>query len=514
MGKDRVIYREETITEFRGNPLIEALPERYDSATVINKIMNRPEYSPELRNLPTQDRLMYTQTILNVYQPFERDMEIYNSICRCIYWGYVSRNPLTSVYVSDTNQEYKAVREASSYIAYQPFHAAVTGFAIIGISGLGKSTAIRAILSAFPCVIQHNRYHRKALRETQIVWMHLDCPNDGSLKGLCGAFFKRLDELIGTDYEEQYVSRRATLNDMSIAMSRLVRKYHVGVLVIDEIQSLVVSKDSTVPQKTLNFLINLVNTIGVPVILVGTPRALSFLQKEFQQAKRASGQGDFLWERMENNTDWKMFLDSIWQYQYTRNAISLTPEMSNILYQESLGIPFLAVHIYKLVQEYAIVSGKESFTVKDIQYVIKQRLRLTSPMREALKSGEDINIAQYLDLTPFTPGDFRKASVSSPGIPPEKAFQGAAEKSTISQSAISTLIGLGLSSCEASKWVQITMAQHTEMVEATALAREAYASYSAACQKQEERDLPDQKEASPTVETGYEQNEQKGIVGL
>ena len=346
------------------------------------------------------------------------------------------------------------------------------------------------------------------------MWMHLDCPNDGSLKRLCGAFFKRLDELIGTDYEEQYVSRRATLNDMSIAMSRLVRKYHVGVLVIDEIQSLVVSKDSTVPQKTLNFLINLVNTIGVPVILVGTPRALSFLQKEFQQAKRASGQGDFLWERMENNTDWKMFLDSIWQYQYTRNAISLTPEMSNILYQESLGIPFLAVHIYKLVQEYAIVSGKESFTVKDIQYVIKQRLRLTSPMREALKSGEDINIAQYLDLTPFTPCDFRKASVSSPGIPPEKAFQGAAEKSTISQSAISTLIGLGLSSCEASKWVQITMAQHTEMVEATALAREAYASYSAACQKQEERDLPDQKEASPIVETGYEQNEQKGIVGL
>jgi len=86
--------------------------------------------------------------------------------------------------------------------------------------------------------------------------------------------------------------------------------------------------------------VNLVNTIGVPVILVGTPRALSFLQKEFQQAKRACGQGDALWEHMENDNEWRRFVKAIWKYQYTKNNVELTDQIMNssILAQEAYAL--------------------------------------------------------------------------------------------------------------------------------------------------------------------------------
>ena len=77
----------------------------------------------------------------------------------------------------------------------------------------------------------------------------------------------------------------------------------------------------------------LVNTIGIPVIMIGTPKALSILQNEFQQAKRGSGQGDALWERMPTDTSWDLFCRAIWTYQYTKGHIPFATGMKDALYE-------------------------------------------------------------------------------------------------------------------------------------------------------------------------------------
>lgn len=100
-------------------------------------------------------------------------------------------------------------------------------------------------------------------------------------------FFRELDDLLGTDYCRQYNSRRAKLDQMMIAMSRLCVSHNVIVLSIDEIQNLC-SAQKGVPESVLSFF-TLVNTIGVPVIMIGTPKAFPILQNEFQQAKHGSG---------------------------------------------------------------------------------------------------------------------------------------------------------------------------------------------------------------------------------
>ena len=226
-------------------------------------------------------------------------------------------------------------------------------------------------------------------------------------------------------------------------MARIARTYHLGILCLDEIQALAVAKDASIPVKTLNFLVNLVNTIGVLVVLVGTPRALSFLRKEFQQAKRACGQGDALWSHMENDHVWRMIVKSIWKYQYTRNVVKLNDEMCNALFREAVGIPFLAVNIYKLVQEYAIYSGEETFSPQSFHIIASEKMRLTREMRTALLSGKDINLNQYLDLTPFHMEDFRQA-VQQDVLPPKAPAPAITAKPDIRELAVLALLAFGI----------------------------------------------------------------------
>ena len=468
-------YREETLDEFRFNPLIEAMPAPFEPGDAIAKLMIRPPYSDSDRNCPSSHRQLLTQRIVRLHQPMEREIDVFGRIDRCIRWGYADRNPLSPAYAAQLAAGMSASVSHGSLNYAGGYHPHTYGFSILGISGIGKSTTVESILSLYPQVIRHTQYRGIPLVMHQVSWLKIDCSCDGSLKGLCMDFFRELDDLLGTSYSEQYSSRRATLDHMMIAMSRLCVSHNVGVLIIDEIQNLC-SAQKGVPEKVLNFFVTLVNTIGVPVIMIGTPKALSILQNEFQQAKRGSGQGDALWERMPNDTSWDLFCQAIWTYQYTKGHIPFTTGMKDALYEEAQGIPFLAVHIYKLVQEDAILSGKESFSEKDLHRISSEKMGLTKPMREAMKTGKEIDLKQYIDITPFSFSDYKDnysiaAETKSPAVKPQKEV-------TAQEAAIVTLMGLGLSQEEARSLVCAAMAEDKSGCQAAPIiARKAYQMY-------------------------------------
>ena len=230
-----ITYRTETVPELAGNPLTEALPPRRNPTEVISAMMERRPYSQDQRRESVEDRLSCLQTILRLYQPSEKDVELYYQIERALYWGYADRNPMEGGFAELVNEEYQAFKNNEIVVQYSSFRPVSSGFALIGISGLGKSSSVRKCLSLFPQIIRHQKYGSISFHETPIVWIQLDCPSDGGLKGLCGSFFECIDTLLGTDYSAQYDEKRTTLNKMRIAMNRIVRNYHVGMLVIDEI---------------------------------------------------------------------------------------------------------------------------------------------------------------------------------------------------------------------------------------------------------------------------------------
>lgn len=496
-------YRTENMEEFRFNPMIEALPAPFEPNEAIAKLMIRPPYTEADRFCSSSHRQLLTQRIVRLHQPMEREVDVFGRIDRCIRWGYADRNPLSASHTAQLASGMKSFNDGS--MNYEGgYHPHTYGFSILGISGIGKSTTVESILSLYPQVIRHTSYRKQPLSMHQISWLKLDCSCDGSLKGLCLDFFRSLDDLLGTTYSIQYQSRRVTLDQMMIAMSRLCVSHNVGLLIIDEIQNLC-SAQKGIPEKVLNFFVTMVNTIGVPVIMIGTPKALSLLQNEFQQAKRGCGQGDALWERMANDVSWELFCRAIWTYQYTKQSVPFSEGMKNALYDEAQGIPFLAVHIYKLVQEDAILSEKETFAAKDLHRIASQKMGLTKPMREAMKAGKEVDLKQYIDITPFSYSDYRDTySVSSEAKSPA---DNPPQKATVQQAAILTLMGLGLTHAEANTFVCSALAEEQSgCPTAPIIARKAYQMYLANPQ-------PTSTKSSPLSGLcGYESLKEAGVI--
>ncbi|MFT9494964.1 ATP-binding protein [Anaerosolibacter sp.] len=405
-------YTPQMLEEYKDNPLIEALPPILSYEKAEELLHSYPSYNDKERELDAHYRYHCIQRLFRYFQPWSRHFDLEQRISRTIRQGYLARSPLKPEYAMGLQQIYGMIKDGRTDFENTLLpRTTASGFTVIGISGVGKSKAIEGVLSLYPQIIIHSKYNGEPFSHYQISWLKLDCPYDGSIKGLCSNFFMEFDRLLGDNTYKKFASGRNTsVNAMMPRMAQLARNHSLGVLVIDEIQHLSLAKSGG-SEKMLNFFVNLVNTIGVPVILIGTMKALSVLQSEFRQARRGSGQGDMVWDRMKNDVHWELLIEGMWQYQWTKEYVLLTEELKEALYEESQGIVDIAVKLYAMAQLRAIATGKEKITPKIIQQVAKDSLQLVRPMLLALKSGRVDEIRKYEDIRPIDIQDFQEQTL-------------------------------------------------------------------------------------------------------
>ncbi|MNO95415.1 Transposon Tn7 transposition protein TnsC [compost metagenome] len=270
------------------------------------------------------------------------------------------------------------------------------GFALVGISGIGKSSSLMRILQMYPQVILHRKYKGQDMPAPyQIVWLKMDCPHDGSIRGLCLNFLLAVDSLVGTKYYKKNTTK--TTDELLPIMAQAASVHCLGVLVIDEIQNLQEAKDDRAAQM-LNFFVQLVNTIGLPVILVGTYKALPALNGEFRNARRNSGQGDATWHHFQKDEEWEWLLQGLWKYQWTNKKADLTTEFIDIMFEESQGISDIAIKLFMLTQWRALDKEIEHITPELIRSVARDRFTLIKPALEALRSGKKNQIQKFADI--------------------------------------------------------------------------------------------------------------------
>lgn len=392
-------YKEQVISDYSNNPLIESLPEILLESEAVETLTNYPSYSPLERTLLPEYRCHYVQRLFRYFEPLDKHLDLEQRISRVIRQGYIDRNPFCSEFAAMAHKNYDIIKKGDLCIIPTTENT-TSGFTLIGYSGVGKSTGIRKVLSLYPQVIVHSNYHGQPLYLYQIAWLKIDCPFDGSVKGLCVNFFDSVDRLLGTDYKQRFAKSRITADLMLSQMSQIAMTHCLGVLVVDEIQHLNMAKSGGA-DKMLNFFVTLVNTIGVPVILIGTNAALSVLQKEFRQARRGTGQGDMIWEPIRNDDMWDVFINQMWKYQWTSEETPLTDELKNTLYEESQGIIDIAVKLYAIAQWELIAGDDGKITPDLIKRVVYDHLKLLKPMMEALKSGDIKRIEKYEDIKPI-----------------------------------------------------------------------------------------------------------------
>lgn len=385
---EKAIYTEQQLKKYQGNPYIEALPQIIEEpADLIKYSTYIPEVSEDDRKLSATLRAHLIDSINGFYKPMNDHIEIEQKISRMIRNGYVNRNPYREkrLHIDDDIIKYGIEEVEDSTVAE---------LGIFGISGMGKTTIIRRILSMYPQLILHTNYKGDISLNFQIPWIKVEIQSGCRLKSLSLSILREMDNLFKE--EKYYKVGKAKLEYEQTDYLKTVFDIHkVGILVIDEIQNIrgMASKES---DKIMKFFVELSNIINVPLVLIGTLKALPLFTDEMKNCRRIADSEPM--EKMKNDREWKAFVKALFKLQWTRIPVEVTTELMDILYFESQGNIDIAIKLFKYAQLRAMYTGRERISKDLIISVAKDCLIPLRPLLNALKSNDAKELMKYEDL--------------------------------------------------------------------------------------------------------------------
>lgn len=339
-------YNKQLIPENQGNPLIESIPDRLGVEDFFDNLYSVPKYRTGSSNLNIEDRLALVRQVRpSFWLPTPSQYEKYRGIYNMIKIGYQSRNPIDVMY----NRQFSIGWDKIYSHGLDESGANIAGniqtaqsLSEIGLSGMGKSKNYERILKKlFPQVIHHSEYQQKRLTLTQVVWLKIECPSGKSVGSLCRNFYDEVDKILGTNFYEKFGEKAGNIDNLAKRMVKVAAQINLGVLIIDEIQN-IHKAHSGGDERIINFITELVNTIGVPVIMIGTFKAMYIFRNSLATSRR--GLPDEYSENIvsfmeESSWEWKEFISALWKLQYTNEITPLNPELASLMYYHTMGIP-------------------------------------------------------------------------------------------------------------------------------------------------------------------------------
>lgn len=413
-------YTKQSVPAYMDNPLIEALPPPQDIDLLLENLRDVPKFDSSERELPTQERYIRMLGLRSIMVPTTRHTKLAGILDGLMRDSLVGRQPHTAEYIASL-QELYGLRKAGIAV---PQSANATRWdalssALIGLSGVGKTTTIRRILSYYDQAI----YHPK-LTFTQLTYIVIECPPDGATaRGLAIQFFERVDAIMMTSYCAENIRKGSNEDILTTIMASIAKRHCLAMLVIEDVQNIV--KAGKEEQKRLpRFLRLLVNKLHHALLMVGTNKAAELVRQNFSEARRASGFGVSYWDRyyppwlspeelaqaslfqsgygwgsMED--EWTPFITVLWRYQWVQNHAVLDRDMEKLFFELTQGIPDVMIKLFVAAQFAAMITGTEKLTGPLIVAVFDREFGLLKPMINALASGDPIELMKFDDLTPL-----------------------------------------------------------------------------------------------------------------
>ena len=442
-------YKKTGLPEYDENPLIAALPVIMSPIEVAKSLRKRPHFQPEEINLPCHIRTHAINRLTrDFFVPQTNHIIIEQKLSKLIRCSYLNRNPKTATFKRKLNS-IRGLIQSENLTTYMHDDAdsPASSMTIAGISGAGKSTTTNLVLNTYPRVIYHSDLHM-----LQVPWLKVDCPYDGSLSDFCLSFFIALDRRLNLNYRQQYASGRPTIAKMMADVADLCLIHAIGLIVIDEFQHMSLAKSGG-EKKMINFLVTLVNVVEVSVVLIGTPKALRLFASEFRQARRASGDGSLVWDRLPKDESWEDFLEELWPYQWLSHKVERNESLTNKLYELTQGVPDIVVKLFCLAQARAVLLAStpedEIISPELLEQVFEDEFSIVKPLLDALRTGNRKKLEDCNDLIfPKFESSMINAMdklVSQPLGKPKTIELGESDETNIANSAIQTIVSMGIS---------------------------------------------------------------------
>jgi hypothetical protein len=188
-------------------------------------------------------------------------------------------------------------------------------------------------------------------------------------------------------------------------VARVMHMHCVGLLIVDEVQNL--RHGGKNMQKLMAVLVSASNELGVPILFVGTNRAINVLGLDFSQGRRSVGSGFPEWghlaasHNLSEPLEWEDFVTTLWTFQWLKNPVELTQALANLLFYYAQGIIDIAIKLFACSQWQAIIDGSETITAQLLELVWSRDFTRVQPMIDAYRSGDATLLDQYGDIAPI-----------------------------------------------------------------------------------------------------------------
>jgi len=145
---------------------------------------------------------------------------------------------------------------------------------------------------------------------------------------------------------------------------------HIGLLIVDEIQNVVNSKNG---KSLIGALTQLINNSGISICMVGTPESTVFFEQAMPLARRSLG---LQYSALEYDRYFCDLCCTLFGYQYVKQRTEITPGVIEWLYEHSAGIVSVVVSLIHDAQEIAILNGSEVLNLDSLNEAYQKRLSL------------------------------------------------------------------------------------------------------------------------------------------
>lgn len=396
---------------FRGNKLIEALPLPLGDEELYQALELLPDFDPTTRQWEDAERLRELMCLSNIMVPLTAHIQLGHGLDAMMREGYIGREPLSVDHVGiyqEIHQDELASKAGKPFRQTQSTLTPKLSQALIGVSGMGKTTTVQRILARYPRVIYHPE-----IDLYQIPWLHFEMPKDGSgVKALLISIVEAISDLIpdNTYYEDYVVRARPSEAALQSSVRRLLNKHCVGLLIPDEVQNAANSRKSD--QVVMTELTTLANKSRAPVLYIGTPKANQILGLDLRQSRRAMNLmlGDWsplprhqlVTDDQGNTTkqpgEWVDLISAMWKYCWLRKPVPLSERLLDTIYECTQGVIDLAIKLLIMAQARAILDKSEMFSEQLFRTVYEEQFSLVHPMIDAYRRGDRAALARYEDL--------------------------------------------------------------------------------------------------------------------
>ncbi len=401
------------VEAYAGNVLIDACGPILSQAEILRRLIYLPPVPANVDATPIHIRKHLLADILRMHIPTSEGLALAESIGFMIRQGYVHRNPASS---ATWQRIYAPGATDSSHSAVQ------LGSTVVGLSGVGKSTAVERALALFPQVVIHESFPRLANPVRQLVWLKVDVPQSGKIRELVENMAIATDSALGTNYAEELLSSSVksggTLANLWLGK---VFCHFPGLLVLDEIQNLFKIERKAVREaaarakvikrpelrvaddEALKLILNLTNTTKIPVLACGTPDGIDALGARMSTIQRLVTAGchriphavsvddDFFRNRL---------FPQLCKYQWQVDPLEPSDEFRHLLHVLSGGIFRICMALWIHAHRRSFERGGSQLALEDFRYAAVNSLAPLQPAVKAILSGDPRLQLQYEDLLP------------------------------------------------------------------------------------------------------------------